>query len=373
MTPTTDRKILSLVLLFTFFSSTTYAYFRAPAQQDTLTIKQILRNNYNTSRVYVGATLNHKQLKTPVEERFLKEFSYSTPENCAKQTTVHPRPGVWNWAPLDAYLAFAEKNNITLRIHGPISPQASQWTKTDTRTNEELTQNLEEYLTALCQKINDNPNIKWMDVVNETVSRDGEWFAEKPGNKKWENPWKQIGLDAAGIPIYISRAFEIAQKHAPKKSLVYNHHGGMEKKMWERVKSTILYLKSKGYRLDGLGWQGHLRSDQPLALNKNSLAYFAELVDWAHQNDLDFHVTEIDYKIWEENATPRALKKQADAYANILKVLLSKRDNGVVTYNTWGMKDGTGRHKKKKLFIFDEELKPKPALFAIRKALEDSK
>ena len=43
---------------------------------------------------------------------------------------------------------------------------------------------------------------------------------------------------------------------------------------------------------------------------------------------------------------------KADAYANILNVLLSKRDNGVVTFNTWGMVDGKkGKHHDKHRFI----------------------
>ena len=32
----------------------------------------------------------------------------------------------------------------------------------------------------------------------------------------------------------------------------------MQKPMWNRVKETILYLRSKGLRVDGIGWQGHL-------------------------------------------------------------------------------------------------------------------
>ena len=81
----------------------------------------------------------------------------------------------------------------------------------------------------------------------------------------------------------------------------------MEPKMWEKVKETILYIKSQGYRLDGLGWQAHLRSDVPLAFDKKQLDYFGSLIDWAHQNDLDFHVTEIDYKIWDSNNDYKAL------------------------------------------------------------------
>mgnify|MGYP002046969469 CR=1 FL=1 len=39
---------------------------------------------------------------------------------------------------IDDYLDFADKHNITLRIHGPISPQASHWAKADNRTKKEL-------------------------------------------------------------------------------------------------------------------------------------------------------------------------------------------------------------------------------------------
>jgi GH35 family endo-1,4-beta-xylanase len=151
---------------------------------------------------------------------------------------------------------------------------------------------------------------------------------------------------------------------------VFNQHGGMEPKMWEKVKKTILYLRDQGYRVDGLGWQAHLRSDKPLALDKKQLDYFSSLIDWAHQNDLDFHVTEIDYKIWDSNQTPLALNKQAAAYTNILKVLLSKRNLGVVTYNTWGMVDGLkGKHHDKYRFIFDAKGNPKPAYYALKKAI----
>ena len=214
-----------------------------------------MENEYHLDSFYIGATLNHSQLNSPISKLFLNEFTYSTPENCAKQAQIHPEPGKWRWGKLNDYLKFANNNNITLRIHGPISPQASWWAKSDERSKEELLTNLNEFFTALCIKINDEPSVKWMDVVNETVTRKGDWFAEKPGFKKWENPWTQIGLNEDGIPIYIIRAFEIAMKYAPNVSLVYNQHGGMEPMMWKRVLETILYLKEKGFRVNGIGWR----------------------------------------------------------------------------------------------------------------------
>ena len=41
-------------------------------------------------------------------------------------------------------------------------------------------------------RLNDEKTVKWMDVVNETVLRNGEWFKEKPGDSAWENPWTQM-------------------------------------------------------------------------------------------------------------------------------------------------------------------------------------
>jgi arylsulfatase A-like enzyme/GH35 family endo-1,4-beta-xylanase len=344
---------------------------KSQAKKGSDGIKDLLANKgYDPKQVYVGATLNHRQLNTKISKLFLDEFTYSTPENCAKQARIHPKPGVWDWNLINDYLDFADKNNITLRIHGPISPQASHWAKTDSRTKEELEKNMVEFFTALCKRMNKEPSVKWMDVVNETITPEGEWFEEKPGVKLWENPWEQIGRDENDVPLYISKAFEIANKHATQKSLVFNQHGGMEPKMWNKVKETILYLKKKGYRIDGLGWQAHLRSNKPLALDKKQLDYFASLIDWAHQHGLDFHVTEIDYKIWDSVKSQKALKEQADAYANILKVLLSKRNQGVVTYNTWGMVDGLkGKHHDMYRFIFEQNLNPKPAYFALREAI----
>jgi arylsulfatase A-like enzyme/GH35 family endo-1,4-beta-xylanase len=330
----------------------------------------ISEKGYDPDQVYIGATLNHRQLNTKVSDLFLQEFTYSTPENCAKQARIHPKPGVWDWNLINDYLDFADKNNITLRIHGPISPQASHWAKTDSRTKEELEKNMVEFFTALCKRMNKEPSVKWMDVVNETITPEGEWFEEKPGVKLWENPWEQIGRDENDVPLYITKAFEIANKYATEKSLVFNQHGGMEPKMWDKVKETILYLKAQGYRVDGLGWQAHLRSNKPLALDKKQLDYFASLIDWAHQHGLDFHVTEIDYQIMDSSINLKSLQDQASAYSNILKVLLSKRKNGVVTFNTWGMIDkNTGRHHDKFRFIFDKNSNPKPAYFALREAV----
>lgn len=333
-------------------------------------IREILSDKYPADSVFIGATLGYRQLGGEVEEVFLREFSYCTPENAAKQRVVHPEAGIWNWQRIDSFVSFAENNNVVLRLHGPIGPQCSIWAETDSRTADELEQNMTEFITAMCIRFNSNKNVKWMDVVNETVEKDGSWHGDKPGTGGWENPWVKMGYngDKNGTPLYIMKAFKIATEYAPDIKLIYNQNHQLQAPMWEKVKSTILYLRSLGYRVDGVGWQAHLSSKMPVYNDPEQMSFLSDLIDWAHANSLEFHITEIDCNI--ENLSDEELMLQAQAYANILTVLLDKRHSGVIAFNSWGLTDRYGPKIDRRPYIFDEFLDPKPAYFAVREVLE---
>ena len=336
----------------------------------TDSFKKIMSDEYNTDTFKFGATLNFYQFSSNVEDLFLKEFDYVVAENSFKQTIVHPEPDQWNWERVDAFLDFANKNNLQMRVHGPIGPQSSKKEKTDSRTNEELIKNYEEFLTELCKKINNENNVKWMDVVNETIDKNANWTIEKAGTG-YQNPWTQIGENEDGIPLYIIRSFEIAKEHAPNISLVFNQHQGMQPVMWDKVKETILYLKNKGLRIDGLGWQAHLRDNVILSLNKEQFDYLLSLIDWAHENDLDFHITAIDYRMTGDPPNNSEYERQANGYANIAKALIAKRNNGVVTFNTWGVYDKNEVSDHEYKYIYDSNLNPKKAVDLLKSSLKN--
>ena len=329
----------------------------------------------NTSRdkLSIGATLNHHELGGKKEELFLKDFKFLTPANAAKQQRVYPRPGVWQWDRIEEFLEFSKSHNLTLRVHGPISPQASKWAKEDHRTAQELEEVMVEFMTASAIRYNEEPNVMYMDVVNETILPDGSWFGPKPGTNSWENPWLTMGLDENGFPNYIIKAFEIATKHAPNVKLVYNQNAGMQKPMWNKVKETILYLRSKGLRVDGIGWQGHLKLSRTtgdfIEKTDEALIELSNLIDWAHANDLDFHVTELDYKVIDKSKLEDEFQTQAILYQKIVNVLQSKTSTGVVTLNLWDMGE---RFKKPNIYfqsIYDKEYNPTPAYNVIKNAL----
>ena len=333
--------------------------------------KKIVSENYDLDKFKLGATLNFYQLNSNVQQLFLKEFNYTTAENSFKQTIVHPDPDTWNWERVDAFINFANAHNIEMRVHGPVGPQSSVWAKDDARTIEELSKNYQEFLVELCKRINNQKNIKWMDVVNETIASNGQWTDKKEGTDKWENPWTQIGKNDDGIPNYIIKSFEIADQYAPNVSLVFNQHAGMQPVMWDRVKETILYLKNKGLRVDGLGWQSHLRDNVVLSLNKEKLDYLLSLIDWAHQNELDFHITEIDYRLVGNSPNATNFNRQAQGYTNILKSLIAKRSSGVVTFNTWGIYDKNNISSHEFKYLYDSNLNPKKAVDEMKIALKN--
>jgi len=322
----------------------------------------------------IGATLNHNELNTQKSNLFLKDFTYLTPANAAKQKAVHPKPNTWNWTKINETPDFANLHNLDLRIHGPIGPQSSKWIKDDLRTSDELMLNLVEFMTESCIKFSKEPSVKWMDVVNETILTNGEWHGPKPGNNKWENPWLKIGLDENEFPIYILKSFEIATELAPNISLVFNQNAGFQPRLWDKLKYSIKYIRSKGYRVDGIGWQGHL------LLSKSTYGFvndiekeiqdLSNLIDWAHQNALDFHVTELDYLVKDKSNLKIDLLEQKMIYSRIINLLKKKSKNGIVTLNFWDMGE---RYKKGKGYfqsIYSKDLKPNPSYNLIKNILK---
>ncbi len=332
-------------------------------------LKQIVKERYPAGSIYIGGTTEWKKLKRGSGIVLDREFNYVTPENSFKQSVVHPSPGKWNWKYADLWVRRAKIKGQVLRVHGPISPQCSRWAKEDMRTAAELERNMTEFMTALCRRYDAYPHVKWIDVVNETVSVKGKWVGPKRGVEKWENPWVKIGVDkrnALGVPNYIVKAFRIAKKNAPNKLFIYNQHGDMQPEMWERVKRTILYLRKKGLRVDGIGWQAHIDVGwERKSFNKE---YFRKLIRWAHTHKLSFHVTENN--VWLKGEK-KDYKAQAKTFGTILRILLEERHGGVVTWNVWNLSDGDQWVETRDFngCIFTNNFRPKPAYYALQNAL----
>ena len=357
---------LTLPLLLTLIISGVCS--AEPLLPDGRRFRQIVADKYPTG-VYIGGTTGWSKRSNGAGVTMDREFSYVTPENDFKQRRIHPQPNIWTEA--DAWVEHCRKQQQILRIHGPIGPQCSAWAKRDNRTAGELRQNLIEFMTALCQRYDKHPHVKWMDVVNETVLQSGKWHHPKNGTEKWENPWLLLGNDTSHTlnpPLYIKLAFELANKNAPNTDLIINQHGGMEKLMWEKIKALVSYLRQHNLRVDGIGWQAHI--DVGWEQEANNMKQLDTLIDWAHDNQLSFHVTENNVWLRDDEKNYQA---QAQTFEAILRLLLKKRNGGVVTWNVWNLSDRDSWKKKMKLegCLFDRNYRAKPAYYALQQVLEN--
>ncbi|MCP4748546.1 MAG: endo-1,4-beta-xylanase [Desulfobacteraceae bacterium] len=332
-------------------------------------LRTIVEDKYSDNSIIIGGTTGSWALHTDTGTIMNREFSYLTPENDFKQGNIHPDNSTWNWEQPDAWIAHIAQSGQVLRMHCPIGPQCSNWADNDSRTASELETNLEDFMQAVCERYNAQAGVEYMDVVNETVIN-GSWFTDKTGYG-WENPWYKIGQDTDEnqTPLYIPMAFEIANDYAPDIKLIYNHHEQPAKTdSWSLIKETISYLKNQDLRVDGIGWQAHVAAGWESEENIDSLR---DLIDWAHSNDLEFHITEAS--VWlKQGNSETYLEQQANTYRAILDVLLEKRSAGKVGWNTWHIYDGSGWHTDWYPSLFDAGYAAKPAYYAIQDALENA-
>lgn len=314
-----------------------------------LPLREII-GKYDLGNFYIGISNHAKllgELSTKIADR---EFGYITPANDFKQSYVHPVFDRWRWEYPDAYIQHAKEQGQVLRLHGPISPQCSKWVKEDNRTPRELTRMLREYMMQLCVRYAQQPNVLWMDVVNETIAKEnlndpvfglqkqGEWFAARQGTEKWENPWTLIGYDEQSeirTPLYINMAFEISNQYAPRIKQIINQHGNFEEVVWNKMKQLVKYLRDKGRRVDGIGWQAHI--DAGWEKESGNIERLDRFITWCHTNGLEFHITEMN--VWNKTPEVNREKEQADTYAAVVRTLLPHTANGVVGLSFWNVRD----------------------------------
>ena len=361
----TCNYIISFLLLITFSAEVRP---QTPPLPDGRRLREIVKEKYPEGNLLIGGTTGQWAFGTPTGIIMDREYSYVTPENDFKQHYVHPDNNTWKWQRPDAWKNHVVANDQILRMHGPVSPQCSQWTQNDNRTPEELEVNMRAYMEELCKRYNGTPNFLYLDVVNEVVNN-GSWKKNEEGVGGWEMPWFIIGQDndKNKTPLFIKYAFQIATEHAPDISLVINQHEGtIQNNSWDLIKETIQYLRDSSLRVDGIGWQAHV--DVGWEKIEGQQDALRDLIDWAHANDLDFHITECN--VWVDSNGPESFKAQAETFKTIVDIVVEKSANGLVTWNTWNIDDKNAWRDERYPTLFDENYEAKPAYYAIQMALE---
>jgi len=333
-------------------------------------LREVVAEKYPDGNFFVGCSHPLRKNDNKSLEILNHEFGYITPGIAFKQSTFHPGPDDWDFGASNYWIESATTNGQALRMHGPISPQCSKWAKEDTRTPEELSTNLVEHMTALCETYDEYEHVKWMDVINEPLVGNGKWTPAKDGTSAYENPWVRIGYDDApplNPPLFIKQAFEVATLKAPNTKLIINEHIGPEDDaVWQKIKDIVGYLRERELRVDGIGWQAHISIGWEK--QDDNIERLHALIDWAHDNALSFHITEMN--VWMKDEID--LTAQAETFVAIAKVLMEHTDKGEVALSFWDVSDETAWKEEEgwEGCLFDRNYEAKPAYYGLLKLFE---
>ena len=258
---------------------------------------------------------------------------------------VQPEPGVYDFAPADALVDFAADNAMSVRGHGLISPEGlPDWIVAGSWTADTLTTVLRDHVTEVVGRYAErNPGVvtQW-DVVDEAFLPDGT---------PRDSIWRRVIGDG-----FIAIAFEAARAADPDALLLYDDfyddlsvtQDAVESGLAivpgataERsdcsmvpkcvgVQSSIATLVGDGVPIDGIGFQAHLLSPDPVD--------FATFSGWVADLGLEWAITEFDVPVpVTEIANPDTLAFQADAYAGSLSSCLDA--DSCDTFVVWGVTD----------------------------------
>ncbi len=332
---------------------------------------------------YIGTAMNRDQI-TGADKNSIaivkKHFNSITAENILKWVFVHPEPARYDFAPVDSFVAFGEKNKMFIVGHTLIwHNQTPRWVFAGEAgkpvDRETLLRRMKEHIFAVAGRY--KGRIHGWDVINEAVEDDGQLR---------QSQWLQIiGED------YLQKAFEWAHEADPKAELYYNDYNMWHTGKRQTVIRLVRELQSKGVRIDGIGLQGHWGMDYPpLDELETSIVAYAELGVKVMITELDVNIlpnpgSHQGADITQNYALQKELNpyaaglpdsvqaKLASRYAELFKILYKHRDK-ISRVTFWGVHDGVSWHNDWPVqgrtaysLLFDRNYQPKPAFEAVIK------
>ena len=350
-----------------------------------------LRDSF-TGKFRIGTAVSTAVLKgqDPKSEPLIRRhFDTLTAENAMKPDAIQPREGEFTFTDADRLVEMAKESGSEVVGHTLVwHSQTPRWFfegKDGQPVNREVAlARLRTHIKAVVGRY--KGRVKEWDVVNEVIN-DG------PGVLR-PSPWqKAIGDD------YIAEAFRAAHEADPDAILVYNDYNIELDYKRPKALELLKKLVDEKVPIHAVGIQSHWRIENPpLAEAEKAIKEFSALGVKVMITELDLGVLPTRYQgadiSYTEKLTPEQAAvvnpytkglpqdvalKQADKYREIFELFLRHRDKiGRVTL--WGVDDGHSwlnnfpiRGRTDYPLLFDRELKPKPAFFAIQKAAASAK
>ncbi|GAA1619048.1 endo-1,4-beta-xylanase [Actinoplanes couchii] len=308
-------------------------------------------------RLPIGAAMAAEPLISDDGYRTLAatQFSMLTTENALKPQFVHPGPDTYDFTEGDLLADFAAANDMRVHAHTLVFGEANpRWMQQVALADRERV--MTEHIRTVAGHY--RGRVAEWDVVNEPLSPDDDGPDGRPGLR--EHLWQEAMGES-----YIDKAFIAARAADPEAKLYLNEFGAeADGPRWDALYDLVVRLQERGVPIDGVGFQSHIHEAgdhvDPAVL-RSHIADLAEL-------GLSARISEID--VYGESPSV-----QAGQFAGVLGACLSEPT--CTSFSIWGITDrygSTAEHDSYPLetgdeLPWDQQLRPKPAVAALRDTL----
>ncbi len=351
---------LTVSMTFLLFSCTELGS-NIDVAPENITLRQLIAKNYQNSNFAIGTRVqSFFLLNPPLYKIYAAEFKCSMPDSVFSQETVYSSLGSgWTNDKYRVFMTDARRQGQFLRAKASISSECSSFAKMDNTSSSNLDSLMTHYLTNLSTDLEANKDvIKWMDVVDDAIVVNevkglgynhesstntitypiGSYLGPRFGTTDLESPWTYIGFDTTLVqgnpfimPKYITKAFSLANKYAPNvKKMFVQDMDDMNPLIWNKIKNCILAMRSKGIRVDGIGWTGSVS----LGWEKNiqNIQQLSLLIDWCYLNNVEFYITGLRVKVSnmpnDNDQLINTATDQTSTITSIVQLMATKAGSG---------------------------------------------
>ena len=316
----------------------------------------------------------------------IQHFNSITLENSMKAALINPQPGVFNFAPADAFVAFGEAHKMFIIGHTLVwHNQVPSWFFTNAagkpNTKEEQIERLRSHIKTIAGRY--AGRVHAWDVVNEVIDNDGSY-----------RPTLWVNAFGNGDTL-VKYAFKFASEFAPGTELYYNDFNAWRPAKRDGIVRMVKMLQREGIRIDGVGIQGHW------GLNYPKTSYIEEAIDAYAACGVKVMITELDVDVLpltkegqiigqgmsdkqfqlEEFKTfldpyPAGLPDSVqqlltNRYAELFRIFFARKDK-IKRVTCWGVHDGMSWKNDYPIpgrinypLLWNRQREPKPALNAV--------
>jgi endo-1,4-beta-xylanase len=171
---------------------------------------------------------------------------------------------------------------------------------------------------------------------------------------------------------YIELAFRTAREADPDVLLYYNDYNLNNQRKSDAVRNMVKELNDK-YKaegntrnlIDGIGMQAHYSTTTRIGDVRSSIEKFAEIGVIVDISELDIGTRTGNSGTGRNSVmTDTDARLQAIQYALLFNVFMDLKDH-ITRVTMWGIDDENSWRSYGNPCLFDEDLKPKPAFFAV--------